>query len=778
METTNIKCEVSFEEGKEPLKIKDEPVEVDVNNIKSEPPDLSNINPMMYQANQLFQQKIKLENNQEEHLEDYLRITQERKIRSQQFSAVGVEGAQVFSCKMCKANYVSKLMLDVHIQQKHTTTPGWIHCQLCEYKFRKVNKFNEHMVACHGQVKKINISVPEEHGCTLCDFKCTNSFNLVTHMQKVHAEKPDTNGQFSCEACNFKALTINAIKSHRYLAHFQKNLEDANFDLSKLVSCVVCSTQLPNKEMLRKHLQEKHNMSPERDIVYKNEVKKFQCAYCDNTFQFRSKLESHEKIKHPDKESMIETMYKCKQCNFQPMTMFALEVHQQREHANDNGSIPKPPLPFKTSDPLKVKFSNISQRSMTSSEPQMKKVKMTNFNSRVPTRSIPVPLVSSKRDENGPLLVCTLCSYKSLKDTEFTSHMHKVHNRFGYLEEAKKYSCRICNNIFHNLLMFVGHKNDCQVKSNCQPHIENDIKKAKVYRCAICDERFYDQSIMKNHINTHNFIGPEGVKYYKCPFCNLVFKTPRLIVEHKNKDHKGEKRITKDPKVDTPDKSTSEEKDPLCLAETRSIDKIKVSLDEEPQIMDVDELLKSFDSGNKDSSRNKERNKANFESDDDGSDTSVDSDNLDEDLPKSKTSVFSCAYCFDKTKITYLSKDALANHQKDIFGLKKNDRLFVKPHLKCPKCEYQVQCEVILSKHIEKLHAEITKKKCEHCDFKTNLNPVMNHHLSFNHKNVASIRTCAVCGIVLRDKKNLAGHYFSKHNILDPSKLKNLSNSF
>ena len=40
--------------------------------------------------------------------------------------------------------------------------------------------------------------------------------------------------------------------------------------------------------------------------------------------------------------------------------------------------------------------------------------------------------------------------------------------------------------------------------------------------------------------------------------------------------------------------------------------------------------------------------------------------------------------------------------------------------------------------------------------------------LLFRHDE--SNRKCSVCKMVLRDKKNLAGHYFSKHNILDYKK--------
>ena len=55
--------------------------------------------------------------------------------------------------------------------------------------------------------------------------------------------------------------------------------------------------------------------------------------------------------------------------------------------------------------------------------------------------------------------------------------------------------------------------------------------------------------------------------------------------------------------------------------------------------------------------------------------------------------------------------------------------------------------------------------------FTTNLSAALSHHLARDHADTESKRTCLVCGTVLKDRKNLAGHYFSKHNVLDPSKL-------
>ena len=159
-----------------------------------------------------------------------------------------------FICKMCKSQFTTKTGLDHHIQEVHTTKGSWVHCQLCEYKFRKASKLAEHMVACHSQGQGVrNLTMVEELVCSLCSFSCSTSFTLVQHQAREHCERAEADGQFACGrssskfktffyfisgSCPFRASTLNAIKSHRYLTHFQRNLENVCFDISLLVcSC-------------------------------------------------------------------------------------------------------------------------------------------------------------------------------------------------------------------------------------------------------------------------------------------------------------------------------------------------------------------------------------------------------------------------------------------------------------------------------------------------------------------------------------------------------------
>ena len=542
----------------------------------------------------------------------------------------------------------------------------------------------------------------------------------------------------------------------------RKNLQDADFDITKLVSCVVCSIQLPNKELLKKHLQEKHNMSPKRDVEGKQPVKK--------------ELEEHEKMKHAD--------HKSEERDFKPMQ--TQEVHKRVEI---NGKAP-PKLAHKQVSGIKlnmavqnVKFSNIRPGQSMIGQPPLKKIKVNELSLELakPTSSATVFRgINNSQDnqnDNSPWLMCTLCSFKTLKEISFIQHMHKNHNKFGDLEDAKQYSCRKCDSIFPSLLLFVGHKSKCKPIDGVDPG-----KKAKAFRCAICNERFLEASTMQNHVNGHTVKGPDGGKYYKCPCCKHVYKNPRLLVDHIKNNHRTDNISDNGDRGSSSDSINNEEKDPLAVenetegeAEKRGTNKYNMkkenSYEDDPEIKELDDILNSFNNGNESL---KERNKANIGSDDDGSDTSVDSDEDQERnqvKEKKKKNSYSCLYCHKGPKSTFLSKDSLMNHQKDIFGLRKNEKFFMRPHLNCPHCSFMIQCEVSMSQHLADKH-QVPDKKCGSCGFETNMTSIMNHHITNNHKDNVIHRTCAVCGIVLRDKKNLTGHYYSKHNILDPSKLK------
>ena len=339
-----------------------------------------------------------------------------------------------------------------------------MHCQLCEYKFRKAAKLTEHMVACHDQGKVTkNLTVAEEFNCSLCNFSTNTSFNLVQHQSKVHTEKAEKDGNFNCGHCPFRAGTLNAIKSHRYLTHFQKNLEEVGFDITQLVSCIVCSAQFSGRDRLRSHLLDRHNMDPTIPGTGRTGgMRYFSCAYCEASYQYLSKLETHEKTSHSELPSQIHN-YCCPVCNFKPMTMYALEVHKKQAHGELDSLVNKPVDNVKPDVPMtEIKFSNSllkfrstegtpsgvirplssitgvvkegskedrnrlpldSEKVAEQYEPPLKKLKVEELSQRLaqPAKGLAVKTikgVASKQaiplpvNQLGPIIACNLCSFR------------------------------------------------------------------------------------------------------------------------------------------------------------------------------------------------------------------------------------------------------------------------------------------------------------------------------------------------------------------------------
>ena len=126
------------------------------------------------------------------------------------------------------------------------------------------------------------------------------------------------------------------------------------------------------------------------------------------------------------------------------------------------------------------------------------------------------------------------------------------------------------------------------------------------------------------------------------------------------------------------------------------------------------------------------RNKANINSDDDGSDTSADESDEEEKPAKGIRQSFACPYCKDP-KTVFSSKDALENHQKDIFGLEKSDKFFVRPKLQCESCNYKVGCEATMANHMKVVH-KTPESQCSLCPFKSHLKGILLHHVANEHR--------------------------------------------
>ena len=140
---------------------------------------------------------------------------------------------------------------------------------------------------------------------------------------------------------------------------------------------------------------------------------------------------------------------------------------------------------------------------------------------------------------------------------------------------------------------------------------------------------------MQSHIGTHTLLTHTGEKKFKCPNCEQLYSSAKLLVEHIQNNHKRNEVEAGQIKNAAPEKSIAKEsgEEEKGLLEDPIINRNKANIDSDPII---------------------NRNKANIDSDDDGSDTSADESDDDEGKPSKATKQsFSCSYCKDpKTAFT------------------------------------------------------------------------------------------------------------------------------
>ena len=153
---------------------------------------------------------------------------------------------------------------------------------------------------------------------------------------------------------------------------------------------------------------------------------------------------------------------------------------------------------------------------------------------------------------------------------------------------------------------------------------------------------------MQSHIGTHTLVTASGEKMYKCPTCDQIYSSAKVLVEHIQNNHKKNEVEAGQIKNAAPEKSIAKEsgEEEKGLLEDPIINRNKAYIDSDPTI--------NRNKANIDSDQIINRNKANIDSDDDGSDTSADESDDDEGKPSKATKQsFSCSYCKDpKTAFT------------------------------------------------------------------------------------------------------------------------------
>ena len=233
------------------------------------------------------------------------------------FKAVHTE--ESFVCDICERRFNRKDALMAHIDSVHDNCGGEFSCEDCGTEFSSYPNFKRHKMSrkeakcnicedvfCNSKVLKVHIKKEHELKCGDCQTSFARKSNLVAHttMDKIPCN--------FCSSifCDKRKLRVHLAKFHKQKHHcdycgiefttkraLERHKETANPDVCKECAVVFCSNRALESHILYKH---------EYDEVYK-----FVCETCEETYPSKHSLGYHVRTQHSG-----ESVLHCELCEF------------------------------------------------------------------------------------------------------------------------------------------------------------------------------------------------------------------------------------------------------------------------------------------------------------------------------------------------------------------------------------------------------------------------------------------------------------------------------
>lgn len=278
---------------------------------------------------------------------------------------------------------------------------------------------------------------------------------------------------FSCNTCNLKFPTVNAVKAHiksHEKVYICEICEEIITDAYKLVDhtydhnkdfyrCPFCSLQSPLRHYLYCHLTRVH-------------LQQFKCKHCGNFFKSSQSLKEHEEMHAND---MLHTCIVCEKTYIFPKSLQQHQIKFHTVHIEDDS--------IQNQCHICLKIYKCPRT--------LKKHLKTH----------------EKRDEtNRKRHLCDICGKSYASNRQLVAH-HRVHSGI------KPFSCKTCEKSFTKREYLVLHE---RIHTGEKPYI-----------CQYCGKRFNQPAPLKLHIRGHT-----GEKPYVCHICDIGFPSKFGLQTH------------------------------------------------------------------------------------------------------------------------------------------------------------------------------------------------------------------------------------------------------
>ena len=432
-----------------------------------------------------------------------------------------------FRCEDCPKEFLSKRMLEIHLQRRRTCkgkNKTNIQCDSCTQNFstrillhkhkkendcqtiivckncqRNVNEFryNVHMITCMKYFFLIDMM------CKTC-FKCyPDGVSFGSHLRKHK-----TGGPYNCETC----MTTFALKEH--ITKHQKEHKE------KKHKCELCKKTFHKRDTLTSH----------KNIHLG--VKPWECNRCLKQFYTKLGLVSHAKISHPhqvneivkvrkieepDEEVVVmmersESDWICKTCKMVYNRKDKLKRHIEIVHLKK-----KPHICLQCDKSFTTKYILETHMQYHTGEKPHACLKCP----RRFLRKRSLRLHTTKCFERKPKF-CSICNRSFILGIDLRKHM-KEHSQVKngkvawMTQERLMKKCDRCDFLALSGIMLMKHR--------------RNIHPGEKFFCNLCCREFLSPQSLNYHRKLHL-----GIKY-RCTICSRIFKSKSNLWRHEEEVH-------------------------------------------------------------------------------------------------------------------------------------------------------------------------------------------------------------------------------------------------
>lgn len=287
----------------------------------------------------------------------------------------------VFACDLCQERFVHQTLLSNHMKENHDQS--WV-CDICGKRLNNQTLLSRHKKSHKKETTSVATNDQHQFKCDLCDFS-TNAMNgLSLHKRRLHridknnravttVDNPDFHKRdpkkfkHECRRCTRRYKKIHHLERHMVKCdgipppiqkpmwrkngidgrfscavpgcgssktwtssfsvwhHFNAEHADMQDDSYCVFKCDMCDKKFPNKSMLTRHRNHKHES-----------LFRFQCSVC------AKRLASNKLLKLHMTQHTGEKPFGCDLCEYRAITQSIVNQHKMRMH---EGSMPHKVLP-------------------------------------------------------------------------------------------------------------------------------------------------------------------------------------------------------------------------------------------------------------------------------------------------------------------------------------------------------------------------------------------------------------------------------------------------